>query len=408
MIFKLGITLLIIGLLLFFSKIIIQKLNRNYPKKYRNKNHNFCILIPARNESKVIEGLLKSIKEQTVKINMKDVYLIVEQKDDPTIKIAKTYGATTFIRKQLDLQRKGYALMEVIDYIQEKDKEYGAYFIFDADNILDKNFIKEMTKTYDSGYDIGIGYRNTKNGSANAVAASSSLIFTIINEILNQNKTENSINSTISGTGFYIRGNWIKKWKTYPFHTLTEDYELSLYASVNNLTTYYNTDAIYYDEQPTNYKQYKTQRVRWIKGYFEARNKYRKELIEHLKFNNRNYGSIYSELIGVWDIILILVGTILLLINELIKIFKGINPIGLIIRIIILLLALYIILILFTIWLLYKEEEKFNLTWNIKIKTILLHPFLLLAYIPCAIEAVFTKNLGWKTIEHGGTNEKNN
>ena len=47
---KIGITLLIIGLLLFFSKIVIQKLNRNYPKKYRNKTHNFSILIPARNE----------------------------------------------------------------------------------------------------------------------------------------------------------------------------------------------------------------------------------------------------------------------------------------------------------------------------------------------------------------------
>jgi len=402
MTFKIGITLLIIGLLLFYSKIIIQKLNRNYPKKYRNKNHDFCILIPARNESKVIEGLLKSIKEQTTKINMKDVYVIVEDKNDPTIKITKNYKATPFIRKQLDLKRKGYALMEAIDYILSKNKEYGAYFIFDADNILDKNYMKEMTKTYDKGYDIGIGYRNTKNGNENAVAASSSLIFTIINTIGNQNKTENSINSTISGTGFYIRGNWIKKWKTYPFHTLTEDYELSLYASVYNLTTYYNTDAIYYDEQPTNYKQYKTQRVRWIKGYFEARNKYRKKLIKHLKFNNPNYGSIYSGLIGVWDIILILIGGILLLINELIKIFKGINPLALTIRIIILLIAFYLILIIFTIWLLYKEEEKWGLTWNIKVKTILLHPLLLIAYIPCALEAIFTKNLNWKTIEHGG------
>lgn len=401
MIFKLGITLLIIGLLLFYSKIIIQKLNRNHPKKYRNKSHDFCILIPARNESKVIEGLLTSIKEQTTKINMKDVYVIVESASDPTIKITKKLGATPFIRKQLDLKRKGYALMEAIDYIMSINKEYSAYFIFDADNILDKNFFKEMTKTYDAGYDIGIGYRNTKNGNENAVAASSSLIFTIINTIGNQNKNENNINSTISGTGFYIRGNWIKKWKTYPFHTLTEDYELSLYAMANNLTTYYNTDAIYYDEQPTNYKQYKTQRVRWIKGYFEARTKYRRELIEHLKWNNPNYGSVYSGLIGVWDIILILIGGILLLINELIKIFQGINPTDLIIKIIILLIALYIILIIFTIWLLYKEEEKFNLTWNIKVKTMLLHPVLLLAYIPCALEAVFTKNLGWKTIEHG-------
>ena len=401
MIFKLGITFLIIGLLLFFSKIIIQKLNRNYPKKYRNNNHNFCILIPARNESKVIEDLLISIKNQTAKINMKDVYIIVEDKNDPTIKIAKNYKTTVIIREKLDLKRKGYALMEAVDKILEDKKDYGAYFIFDADNILDKNFIAEMTKTYDKGYDIGIGYRNTKNGNTNAIAASSSLIFTILNTVNNQIKTENNLNSTISGTGFFIRGKWIKKWKTYPFHTLTEDYELTLYATLNNLTTFYNTDAIYYDEQPTKYKEYKTQRIRWIKGYFEARSKYTKELIKNLKFRNPNYGSIYSDLIGVWDIILILIGSILLLINEFMKIFRGITLISLIIKISIFLIGLYLILLLFTIWLLYKEEEKFNLTWNIKIKTCILHPLLLIAYIPCALEAIFTKDLKWKPIKHG-------
>lgn len=400
MLFFIGLTIFTLGLILFFTKIIIQKTNRNTPKKYRNKNHDFCILIPARNESKVIEGLLKSIKNQTTKFNMKDVYVIVEDERDLTIKITEKYNCTPLIRQKLDLKRKGYALMEAIDYILDNKKEYGAYFIFDADNILDENFIKEMTKTYDAGYDIGIGYRNTKNGNDSAVAASSSLIFTIINTVNNRKKTDMTVNSTISGTGFYIRGNWIKEWKTYPFHTLTEDYELTLYATANNLTTFYNTDAIYYDEQPTTYKEYKTQRVRWIKGYFEARNKYRKDLIKHINYKNKNIGSIVSNIIGVWDIILMLIGIILILAHEFVYIFIGKSPLVIIARILIIFIALYNILLLVTVWLLYKEEEKFNLTWNIKIKTCILHPFLLLAYIPCAIEAILTKDLAWKPIEH--------
>ena len=405
MILQIAIIFLIIGLLLFFSKIIAQKNNRNFPKKYKNQNHDFCILIPARDESKVIEDLFISIKNQTSKINMSDVYVIVEKQDDPTVKIAKKYGVSVIIRKELDKKRKGYALMEAIDEILKNNKDYGAYFIFDADNILDKNYLKEMTKTYDEGYDIGIGYRNSKNGNENAVAACSSLIFTIINTIGNQNKTEKSVNSTVSGTGFYIRGNWIKKWKTYPFHTLTEDYELSLYGVVNNLTTYYNTDAIYYDEQPTSYNQYKTQRVRWIKGYFEARKKYLKNLLKYLRFNNPNYGSIYNTLIGVWDLIFIIVGAVLLVIDQIIKMVSGTNPLIIIVRVLILFIFLYFILILFTVWLLYKEEERFNLTWSIKLKTIFLHPLLLLAYIPCAIEALLTKDLKWKVIEHNKTKE---
>lgn len=401
MLFVLGIVLLIIGIILFLSKKAILKFNKNYPKKYKINSHNFCILIPARDESLVVENLLKSIKNQTVKVNMEDVYVIVESENDPTIDISKKYNTNIVIRKKLDLKTKGYALMEAIEKILDNNKKYDAYFIFDADNVLDKNYFKEMIKTYDDGYDIGIGYRNTKNGNESAIAASSSLIFSIINTVGNQTKTKHHINSTISGTGFYIRGNWIDKWKTYPFHALTEDYELTLYAIINNLTTYYNAKAIYYDEQPTSYKQYKTQRVRWIKGYFETRKNYRKELIKSLKLSNPNYSSVYNDVIGVWDIILIILGISLNLINELMGFFKSISALTISLKILLILSITYFILVLFTIYLLHKENSKFKLSLKIKIQTIFLHPLLLLAYIPCAIKALFAKDLEWETITHG-------
>ncbi len=398
MILYTGITILLIGIILNLSKKIISKFNKNYPTKQKIENPNFCILIPARNESAVISELLESIKKQTQKIDMKNIYVIIEDLTDPTLKIVKNYGATIIMRKKIHLKRKGYALMEAIEYLNERKKYYDAYFIFDADNILNKDYLKNMTETYKSGYDIGIGYRNIKNGNANAISASSSLIFSIINTIGNQRKSKHTLNSTISGTGFYINGKHIKKWKTYPFHTLTEDYELTLYSITNNMTTYYNTKAIYYDEQPESYKQYKTQRTRWIKGYFEARKIYNKKLRKQLKFSNKNIGSVYNELIGIWDIIIIIIGLILIIINTIINsITKTIIS-----NLLVLILTIYLILITITIYLLIKEQKRFKLTKKIFIKSIFLHPILLITYIPCAIEAILTKNLEWKPIEHKG------
>ena len=69
-------------------------------------------------------------------------------------------------------------------------------------------------------------------------------------------------------------------WKGYPFHTLTEDYELSSYATLNNLTTYYNTKSIFYDEQPLRFKDTINQRIRWIRGYFDVRKIYNKKIIK--------------------------------------------------------------------------------------------------------------------------------
>lgn len=396
MILYIGIIILIIGLLLTISKRIISKFNKNYPTKQKIKNPNFCILIPARYESKVISGLLESIKNQTQKIDMKNVFVIIEDLTDPTLKITKSYGAKIIMRRKVHLKRKGYALMEAIEYLNERKKFYDAYFIFDADNILDKNYFKYMTKTFKEGFDIGVGYRNTKNGNANAISACSSLIFSIINTVGNDRKTKNTMNSTISGTGFYINGKFIKEWNTYPFHTLTEDYELSLYAITHNMTTYYNKDAIYYDEQPENYKLYKTQRVRWIKGYFEARKIYLKELSKKLKFTNPNIGSVYTELIGVWDIILIVLGLVLIILHYFINILTN----TIISKFIILITSIYVLLMLLTIYLLIKEQKRFKLNKQIFIKSIFLHPLLLISYIPCAIKAVFTKNLEWLPIEH--------
>lgn len=86
-------------------------------------------------------------------------------------------------RKDLTKKRKGYALDDAIKEILSKNKKYDAYFIFDADNILDKNYIKEMINSIEEGYDIGISYRNTKNSST-LVAASSALTFSMINTLV--------------------------------------------------------------------------------------------------------------------------------------------------------------------------------------------------------------------------------
>lgn len=371
--------LIILGLIVLISKFIIRFYKGILPKKQKEAS-NFSILIPARNESNVIEDLLKSIKNQSEKINFENVYIIIENKSDKTIKIAKKYNANIIIREKLNLKRKGYALMEAIEKITE-EKIYDAYFIFDADNILNKDYLKEMKKTYLEGYSIGIGKRKIKN-KTNSIAISSQLIFTLINDLSNKNRNKYNVNANASGTGFYISGKIINKLKTYPFHSLTEDYEISLYAVINNLTTKYNEKAIYYDEQPTDYKTYFNQRTRWVKGYFETRKIYTKDLIKKLKLDNKNYKSVYTSLIGVYDLILILIGL-------LIKCYK--YPLEII-------LAVYTALIIFTILLLYKENININKTLYLKV--LLINPLLLLTYIPCLIKSIFKKDIEWTVIQH--------
>lgn len=379
--------LITIGIIWLLIDYILSYFNSNVPKERNNKGK-FAILIPARDESRVIEELLNSILNQTRKIDSDDVYVIVEEESDKTVELVKNKNMNIVFRHDLSKKRKGYALDDAIKEILEQKKHYDAYFIFDADNVLDKDYIKNMEKAYESGYDIGIGYRNTKNGNDSVIAAASSLTFSMINTLGNEHKTKCNNTLTISGTGFYIKGDIVEKLSGYPFNSLTEDYELTLYATLNDLTTTYVKNAIFFDEQPVKYNITINQRTRWIKGFFEARKKYIPLLLK--KEINKNFSSSFHQIMGVTPYILLIIGLLgILLINY----FNVKNTI-------ILILFVYLIMVLITSIMVLKEKSYLNINNKMKIKVILYNPIFLTTYIICLFKAILNKDVKWLKIEH--------
>ena len=403
-IYILCLILVAISLIIFISNRILESENNNHPVKEEKKKPDFCILIPAKDESKVIKGPIDSIKNQTYKINMQNVYVIVEDIEDPTVNICKEYKCNYIVRKHLELKRKGYALDEAIKQIK---KEYDAYFIIDADNILDKDFFKYMSKVYQKGYDIGVGYRDNKNWSSNVISACSGLVFTIANNI-NKRKNKTNENITITGTGFYIKGNIIKEFGGYPFHEITEDYELTLYATVHKLTTCYEERAIFYDEQPTTLKASIKQRIRWIRGYFNARVNYLPQLKEKIFDNQMNYGSVYKEIMWLRPILILALAFVIfylaIIINQIYMLIKSTyDPSSLILGLIVIGIT-YLVMMFFTIYQLISERKHIKVKNSLKVKIILYNPIFLLTFIYCAIAAIVKKNITWERIEHTKTN----
>ena len=379
--------LITIGIIWLLIDYILSYFNSNVPEERNNKGK-FAILIPARDESRVIEELLNSILNQTRKIDSDDVYVIVEEESDKTVELVKNKNMNIVFRHDLSKKRKGYALDDAIKEILEQKKHYDAYFIFDADNVLDKDYIKNMEKAYESGYDIGIGYRNTKNGNDSVIAAASSLTFSMINTLGNEHKTKCNNTLTISGTGFYIKGDIVEKLSGYPFNSLTEDYELTLYATLNDLTTTYVKNAIFFDEQPVKYNITINQRTRWIKGFFEARKKYIPLLLK--KEINKNFSSSFHQIMGVTPYILLIIGLLgILLINY----FNVKNTI-------ILILFVYLIMVLITSIMVLKENTYLNINNKMKIKVILYNPIFITTYIICLFKAILNKDVKWLKIEH--------
>ncbi len=396
---------ILIGLSLLLIMSIKERQDKNYPKPIDKEKLKFAILIPAREESRVIRGLLESIKKQSRKVRMRDVYVIIESVEDPTKEIVEEYGACVVIRKRLDLKRKGYALDEGMKYILKSRKTYDAYFIFDADNVLDEDFILELEKTYKKGYDIGMGYRNTKNGNENAVAAASTLTFSMINTLGNSGKCKTSGNITLSGTGFYIKGSILESIGGFPFNSLTEDYELTMYSVLHGFTTCYNDKAIFYDEQPEDFGVSIKQRTRWVKGFFDIRGKYGKKVRQYDRKTCKNSGSRFSYGLGIIPYIIMVVGVLVDLAVKIIGLIYYIfvdkeKVLMLIFNILSLFILIYLVLFLVTAYMLLKEGNKINLNFKSKVKSLLFNPFFLASYVICLVKAFKNKDLGWERIEH--------
>lgn len=391
-----GVVCLVVAAVMLAISLKSSKNNKLTPKE-RKGSPEIAVLIAARDESAVIEGLLKSLQKQTVEVKPEDIYVIVETVDDPTIDICKKYGNTVVLRKDLSKQRKGYALDEAVRAIRKAERRYNMYFVFDADNLLAEDFVEKMLESYRAGYEIATGYRYPKNGNENVITAVSALTFSMINALGNRARAKERANIVFSGTGFFVTGDLVEEWQGWPFHSLTEDYEMSLYATLHGLATTYNEEARFYDEQPTRFGQTVLQRVRWIKGYFTARKKY--VPLMRVKKRADNIGSIVHERIGVKPAIMAIIGVVLILVDAagwMIYLGKGEMALAVVVGV---LIFIYLVLMVATIVILRQEKAEF--IPKIRVQAVLFNPVYLVTYVPCALKAILSKNVTWKKIEHG-------
>ncbi len=243
-----------------------------FTRKFKpaKNNHKYGILIAARNEEAVIGNLLDSINKQDYPKDLIDVFVVADNCTDDTASIAKSYGAKCYERFDEDHKTKGFALQFLFENIK-KDygiEHYEGYFIFDADNLLNKNYITKMNDAFDSGEKIITSYRNTKNFDENWIASTYALHW--LRSIRSNHRARSILRlaTNIQGTGFLFSNEIVRNgWK---YTGLTEDRALTADAVARGYQITYQDEAEFFDEQPISLKIALRQRLRWSKGHLMA------------------------------------------------------------------------------------------------------------------------------------------
>ena len=246
------------------------------------KDHKFMAIIPAHNEEAVVGNLIESLKNQNYNKDLYDIYVIADNCTDNTARVAKKAGAIVYERFDNTKKTKGYALDWFLQQKIQENADYDAVCIFDADNIVDKNFIKNMNKKLCQGEDVVQGYRDIKNPTDSWVTAGYAIFYWTMHRFYHLARYNIGLSPLLNGTGFMVRFDVVKPngWQT---ETLTEDIEFSLKRIIQGKKLGWATDAIVYDEQPTSFKQSWSQRSRWTVGHMQCMKRYTGELFNSVK-----------------------------------------------------------------------------------------------------------------------------
>lgn len=401
-VFNLIIFILFTGFYFYQFFYIIVGMFRKSKVLTAETNHRYAVVIAARNESNVISQLINSIKKQNYPSELTDIYVVADNCTDDTAQVAREAGAYVFERFNRQYVGKGYALDYAFKSIINSDEKYDGYFIFDADNLLDENYIAEMNKVFDNGYKIVTSYRNSKNYDTNWLSAGYSLWFLREARYLNNSRMILNTGCAISGTGFMVSDEIIRKNNGWKHHLLTEDIEFSVDNAIHGEKIGYCGSAVLYDEQPYLFEQSWHQRLRWAKGFYQVFAKYGMDLFKGAFIKGSFY--CYDMLVTIspalfLSLLSVGINTTFLTV--------GIINIGTTPAIIeatssaILMSCINSYMVLFAIGVIttISEWKQINTTAFKKIKYMFTFPIFIFTYIPISIVALFRK-IEWKPITH--------
>lgn len=243
--------------------------------------HHFAILVPARNEEIVIGNLLDSLKKQNYPRDLYDIYVVVNNSQDHTEEIARNSGVNVIVC-QNEIHSKGDVLQEAFNKLKDADGD--TYVIFDADNVVDADFLLVMNHTFNAGYAIVQGKRMGKNSSQNIITGFYELFYMMQNVFFNEARSVNHRSASLNGTGWGIRKAWIAQ-HGFNVQTMTEDIELTILAALQGEVVGYAKQAVTYDEYPDSFRKIKNQLPRWMFGQIQCMRCYTTKLLHSIKGN---------------------------------------------------------------------------------------------------------------------------
>lgn len=254
-------------------------LKRESPIKRVKACKRFAVIIPARNEEAVIANLIASLKAQRYPGWLYTIFVAANNCTDQTAQVSEALGAT-LLPIEGEIHSKGDVMIQALAAVKASG-EYDAALIFDADNLVHRDFFQQMNDALCAGFHVAEGNRDSKNPEDTWISCNASIYYWLFNSFIHKARMKIGASAILNGTGMMISMEALDR-VPYQIKTLTEDIEYSTLCALAGERIAFVEGARFYDEQPCDLSFSLKQRHRWSVGCCQCASHYGKALIKRI------------------------------------------------------------------------------------------------------------------------------
>ncbi len=252
-----------------------------------------------------LRSLIENLKNLNYPKELYDIFVICDNCTDRTADICRSLGVQACERTNYHQRGKGFAIEWMLKELRSMSRKYDAVVMFDADNLVNHDFLHLMNNDLCEGYKVIQGYLDTKNPDDSWITAAYAITYWYCNRLWQLSRTNLKLSNFLGGTGMCFESKLLDEigWGAT---SLVEDLEFSMRCVQRGVYPVLNYDAKVYDEKPVDFRASARQRLRWMQGHFNVARKYFGPLLwasikerNLAKFDAAIYSfSVYNTLLG--------------------------------------------------------------------------------------------------------------
>ncbi len=268
--------LFLVPLAIYYKNL--EEREREEPLLYRPM---VSVIIPARNEEKVIEHAIKSVLESDYE--PKEVIIVDDASTDRTFEVALKYQGSKV--KVLRREVGGLGKARALNFGLRFSK--GDVIIFmDADTLIGRDAIRELVRKLQNPSILAVSGNVVVRNRTNLLTKLQAIEYIVSFHLFRKGLSIFGAVPIISGALGAFRRDVVEVTGLYDVDIVTEDFDITVKTLKLGRVVQASSYAVAYTEVPERLGDLYRQRLRWYRGAFEVLFKHRDVMFYHGSFGH--------------------------------------------------------------------------------------------------------------------------